>query len=270
LKELDLTGGTMFTLPELLYNRNSVTGAIGGGAYVPFLSKVTEITAGNMQALKDLLELGQIEKVKYIPNTMGLDALLAPYVTSGVVELVPTPAEALIDPAEFYLDGRIQDGNWRTDITYPATDAPDAAGLQNVIKAVVAAKNASMVFTFPKEYRFNTDYKFIRFKVYAPAKSSFASPYEPFQRLWPRVMNYMWAFTGESTFGQEYWDFSADEFKISDANLQKWTDVSIDLSKAKGKHNRVIVLNIGGEPNMTFNASSNITYYFSDFRFTKD
>ena len=270
LKELDLTGGTLFKMPVLTYNRNGVSSTVGGGVYAPYLSKVTEISSSDMQALKDLLELGLLDKVKYIPNTMGLDNLLADYVTSGVVELVESPADALIDPAQFYVDGRVQDGQWKTDITYPATDAPSAAGLQNVIKAVVAAKNATMVFAFPKEYRFNSDYKFIRFKVYAPAKSSFASPYEPFQRLWPRIMNYMWAFTGNSNFGQEYWDLKADDFKISDADLQKWTDVTINMSTAKGKHNRVFVLNIGGEPNITFNASSNITYYFSDFRFTKE
>jgi hypothetical protein len=270
LKELDLTGGTLFNVPQLTYDNNGTSSTIGGGAYAPFMAKVSEIASGDMQALKDLLELGLLEKVKYIPNTMGLDELLSPYVTSGVVELVESPAEVLIDPQQFYVNGLVQDGQWKTDVTYPATDAPSAAGLQNVMKAVVAAKNATIVFALPKEYRFNSHYKFIRFKVYAPAKSAFASPYEPFQRLWPRFMNHMWAFSGNSNFGQEYWDLNPDDFKISDADLQKWTDVTIDLSQAEGKHNRVFLLNIGGEPNMAFDASSNITYYFSDFRFSKE
>lgn len=79
----------------------------------------------------------------------------------------------------------------------------------------------------------------------------------------------MWSFSGNSNFGQEYWDYSADNFKIADADLQKWTDVKIDLSSAENKHNRVILLNIGGEPSLNFNTSSNIIYYFSDFRFSK-
>lgn len=270
LKELDLTGGTIFSLPELTYNNNGATSKIGGGLYDPYMAKVSDIASSDMQALKDLLELGLLEKVKYVPHSMGLDDLLAPYVSSGVVELVEIPDNVLIDPARFYVNGLVQDGAWKTDVTFPATDAPSVSGLQNVIKAVVAAKNATIVFALPKEYRFNIkEYKYVRFKVYAPAKASFNAPYGPYQRLWPRFMNYMWAFSGDSNFGQEYWDYSADNFKISDADLQKWTDIKFDLSQAEDKHNRVILLNIGGEPNLSFDASSNITYYFSDFRFSK-
>lgn len=270
VKELDLTGGTLFKLPTLTYDRNGAKSTVGGGDYAPYLAKVSEISSSDMQALKDLLELGLIDKVTYVPNSMGLDELLAPYVQTGIVELVETPADALIDISQFGVDGVVQDGNWRTNITYPATDAPNATGLQNVMKAVLAAKNATIVFALPKPYRFNVkEYKYLKFKVYAPAKSTFADPYGPFQRLWPRIMNSMWSFGGNSDFGQEYWDMSADNFKIADANLQKWTDVTIDLSQAIGKHNRVFLLNIGGEPNMNFDAASNITYYFSDFRFSK-
>lgn len=270
VKELDLTGGTLFKLPTLTYDRNGAKSTVGGGDYAPYLAKVSEISSSDMQALKDLLELGLLDKVTYVPNSMGLDELLAPYVQTGIVELVETPADALIDISQFGVDGVVQDGNWRTNITYPATDAPDATGLQNVMKAVLAAKNATIVFALPKAYRFNVkEYKYLKFKVYAPAKATFADPYGPFQRLWPRIMNSMWSFGGNSDFGQEYWDMSADNFKIADANLQKWTDVTVDMSNAIGKHNRVFLLNIGGEPNMDFNAASNITYYFSDFRFSK-
>ncbi len=271
LKELDLTGGTLFSLPTLTYNNNGASSTVGGGSYVPYLSKVNDIASSDMQALKDLLELGLLDKIKYVPHSMGLDELLAPYVTSGIVELVETPDDMLIDLVQFSVDGLVQDGQWKTDITYPATDAPSATGLQHVIKAVVAAKNATMVIAVPKEYRFNVkEYKYIKFKVYAPAKSSFASPYEPYQRLWPRIMNNMWAFGGNSNFGQEYWAPSPDDFRISDADLQKWTDITIDMSQALDKHNRVFLLNIGGEPSLAFDASSNITYYFSDFRFSKE
>lgn len=271
LKELDLTGGTLFSLPELHYNGNGASSTVGGGSYAPYLAKVSAISSSNMQALKDLLELGLLDKVKYVPNSMGLDELLAPYVTDGVVELVATPDEVLIDPLQFSVNGLVQDGQWETNITYPAVDAPSPTGLQNIIKVGVAAKNATMIFALPVEYRFNVkEYKYIRFKVYAPAKSTFADPYGPYQRLWPRIMNHMWAFSGNSGFGQEYWDKSPDDFKINDADLQKWTDVTIDMTEAENKHNRVFLLNIGGEPSLNFDASSNIIYYFSDFRFTKE
>lgn len=270
LKELDLTGGDLFKLPTLTYDRNGAVSTVGGGDYAPYLSKVREISGSDMQALKDLLELGLLTKVKYVPNSMGLDEMLAPYVQQGVVELADTPAESLIDVDQFSVNGLVQDGQWKTDITYPATDAPDASGLQHIMKAGVAAKNATIVFALPREYRFNVkEYKYIKFKVYAPQKAKFADPYGPFQRLWPRFMNSMWSFGGNSDFGQEYWDLSADNFRINDANLQKWTDVTIDLAGADGKHNRVFLLNIGGEPGMDFDPASNIIYYFSDFRFSK-
>lgn len=80
----------------------------------------------------------------------------------------------------------------------------------------------------------------------------------------------MWAFGGNSSFGQEYWAPSPDDFKINDADLQKWTEVTIDMAEAANRHNRVFLLNIGGEPSLSFDPSSNITYYFSDFRFTKE
>src|SRR5690606_31744132 len=132
-------------------------------------------------------------------------------------------------------------------------------------------RSASFVFALPTEYQFNVqEYKYLKFKVYAPAKSSFAGIYAPYQRLWPRFMNYMWAFTQHSNFGQEYWAPDANNFRISDADLQKWIDVTVDLSQAVGKHNRVIVMNIGGEPSLTFAPTTDIVYYFANFRFTKE
>ena len=109
----------------------------------------------------------------------------------------------------------------------------------------------------------------MKFKVYAPDKSVFAGSYAPYQRLWPRFMNYMWAFASESSFGQEYWVHNADDFMIADADLQKWTDVTVDLSQATSLHNRVVVINVGGEPSLTFNPPVDIVYYFANFRFTK-
>lgn len=270
LKTLDLTGGTLFKLPELTYDRNNVKDIVGGGDYIPFIRKAGDIASGNMQALKDLLESGILQKVYYRPNSMGLDALLSPYVASGVVELVANPASVMI-PNNFQLDGVVQDGNWRLEITYPATDAPAGVGLENVYKTVLKAKNATFVFALPKEYQFNVaEYKFLKFKVYAPAKSAISGAYDPYQRLWFRFMNSMWSFGGNSSFGQEYWDYNANDFRIADADLQTWKDVTVPLDRAVGKHNRVIVLNIGGEPNVSWPPATDIVYYFANFRFTKE
>ncbi len=270
LKILDLTGGDLFQLPELTYDRNGVTDIVGGGEFVPFLRKAGNIASGNTQALKDLLESGILQKVYYRTNSMGLDELLSPYVKSGVVELVGGPASVLI-PNKFQLDGVVQDGNWRCDITYPATDAPAGEGLENVYKTVLKAKNATFVFALPKEYEFNvSEYKYLKFKVYAPAKSIISGTYDPYQRIWFRFMNSMWSFGGNSSFGQQYWEYSRDDFRIADSNLQKWTDVTVDLSSALGKHNRVILFNIGGEPSLDWPPPADIVYYFANIRLTKE
>lgn len=270
LQELDLTGGTLFPMTILNYNNNGVQAMVGGGDLVPFARKVSDIAAADVQTLKDLLEAGFLTKVRYIPHSMGLDDLLAPFVETGVVELVALPDEALL-PMRFFVDGVVQSTAWLMDIVNPATDAPDAVGLENVFKTTLKARSASFAFILPTEYRFNTqEYKYLKFKVYAPDKSVFAGIYAPYQRLWPRFMNYMWAFPGESSFGQEYWAHNADDFKIADADLQQWTDVTVDLSQATPLHNRVVVINVGGEPSLTFEPPADIVYYFANFRFTKE
>lgn len=269
LKELDLTGGTLFEMRTLRYDRNSAQSTIGGGDFPPFVRKVGSISAGNAQTLMDMLESGLLERVRYRPNSMGLDAMLQPYVASGVVELVDLPGESLI-PHRFLVDGVVQDGNWRMDVVRNPTDAPAGTGLENILKTTLRARSASFVFSLPTEYQFNIhEYRYLKLKVYAPAKTSFEGIYAPYQRLWPRFMNYMWAFTNESTFGQGYWAPNADNFRIPDANLQQWHDVTIDLSEALSRNNRVIVLNIGGEPSLTFAPESDIVYYFANVRFAK-
>lgn len=270
LQELDLTGGTLFPMTLLNYNRNGVQATVGGGDLVPFARKVSDIATANVQTLKDLLEAGFLTKVRYIPYSMGLDDLLAPFVETGVVELVPQPVETLV-PMRFFVDGVVQSTDWRMDIVNPATDAPAGVGLENVFKTTLKARSASFTFVLPSEYRFNTqEYKYLKFKVYAPDKSAFAGAYAPYQRLWPRFMNYMWAFASESKFGQEYWAHNANDFLIADANLQQWTDVTVDLSQAALRHNRVVVINVGGEPSLTFSPPADIVYYFANFRFTKE
>lgn len=270
LKEIDLTGGGIFPMTVTSYNRNSVVKNIGGGPLVAFARRVGDMPLSNVQYLLDLLDLGILTKVKYIRNSMGIDQYLAPYAASGVIEYVEKPAEALIPLDRFLLDGVVQDNAWRMALEVPAASHPAGTDLQNVMKATVMDRSGSFVLTIPKEYEFDVaKYKSLRFKVYAPPKSVFAGIYAPYQRLWPRVMNYMWAFTTESAFGQQYWAPNANDYAIADANLEKWIDVRVDLSPAIGRHNRVIVMNIGGEPSLTFGTPPQpITYYFANFRFS--
>lgn len=268
LKILDLTGGDLFKLPELKYDRNGTVDFVGGGDYAPFLKKAGDISSGNQQALKDLLESGILDKVLYRPNSMGLDKLLMPYVASGVVELVHGPASVMMDN-QFHLDGLVQDGNWRLDYVYPATDAPAGEGLENIYKVTPRKTSASFVFAFPKGYQLNAnEYKYLKMKVYVPDVSNFEGRYEPFKRLWPRMMNNMWSFGGNSSFGQEYWEIPA--FYLDESKFKGWQDVTIDMSQAVGKHTRVFVLCIGGEPWIDYEDDKRINFYFSNIRFTKE
>ncbi|MCH5598597.1 hypothetical protein [Niabella ginsengisoli] len=271
LKELDLTGGAIFEMTKTSYNANGVSDVVGGGTLVPFARRAGNMPTNNAQYLIDLLEAGTLTKVKYIPNSMGIDDLLAPYISNGKVELVNNkPDEAFVD-FRFLLDGRVQTNDWKMSLEAPASAPPAGTDLQNVIKATLESKNSSFVLSLPKEYEFDMQqYKYLKFKVYAPKKADVSGTYDVYKRLWPRVMNYMWAYPQESTFGQQYWDNGKDSYTISDANLEKWIDVTIDFSKAIGRHNRVVVINIGGEPSLTYESSKTITYYFSNFRFTKN
>lgn len=201
---------------------------------------------------------------------MGLDDLLQPYIDDGVVELTENPEEVLIDP-KFHLDGNVQDRNWNMDITFPATDVTASdKELTNVYKTVPKARSASFVFALPKEYEFNVqEYKYLVADVYAPGKEVYTGEYAPFQRLWPRFMNSMWSFAQNSNFGQQYWAF--DPFLIPDGQLEQWQEVRLDMSSALDKHNRVIVLNIGGEPGISnWNPPMEIEYYFANIRFVKE
>ncbi|HLS37775.1 MAG TPA: DUF4998 domain-containing protein [Sphingobacterium bovisgrunnientis] len=270
VEELDLTGGIIFPLKTLHYDRNGIVKTIGGGNYLPFIRKVSPITNPNAQTMVDLLNLGLIKKIKYVPNSLGIDHLLKPFESRGIIEYVTMPSESLI-PMNFFLDGKIQDASaWALDLQIPATTYPAGNGIENPFRVTMRGKNGTFVFTLPKEYRFNIpEYRYLKFKVYMPAKSVISGTYDPYQRLWPRIMNYLWAFTSESTFGQEGSSFNANDFRIPDSQLQQWTDVTVDLQSTVNRHNRVIALNIGGEPSLTFTPPTDMVYYFANFRFSK-
>ncbi|MGJ7031090.1 DUF4998 domain-containing protein [Niabella hirudinis] len=270
VKEIDLTGGTLFQMTTTTYNANSVKDTVGGGDMVYFARRVGDMPEANASFLVDLLELGQVTKVKYIPNSLGIDALLQPYVDKGVVELATMPDEPLIPFDRFFVDGRIQTNNFNTESKALSSGYPAGTDLQNVFQASIKAKDASVVMMLPKEYEFNVrEYPYIRFSIYCPPKSSLSGSYAPYQSLWPRFMNYLWNFKTESPFGQQGWDLGKAN-KIPDASLQTWYEMKLDLSQALSRHNRVLVLNIGGEPSSFTAPAQPLVYYFANFRFSKN
>ncbi|WP_300597616.1 DUF4998 domain-containing protein [Niabella sp.] len=272
VKEIDLTGGTLFQMKTNAYNRNSVTKTIGGGNQVYFARRVGDMPEANVFFLLDMLESGQLTKVTYMPGSLGIDALLQPYVDKGIVQLVSMPDEELISFDRFFIDGVVQDAAFKMDAAAVSSGYPAGTDLQNVFKGTILAKNASIVMMIPKEYEFNVaQYRYIRFKIYAPPKAAISGNYKDYQILWPRFMNYLWAFSTESTFGQQGWDLGKTDYKLPDAALQTWYDVRLDLTQAVGRHNRVLVLNIGGETSTAFTAPAQpIVFYFANFRFSKN
>ena len=267
IEELDLTGGDLFEMTTYTYDRNNAKSTVGGGDFPPFVSKVSNVS--DTQVLTDLLEAGTLKKVRYVPGTMGLDNLLAPYVATGVVELVTTPAEALI-PYKFWVDGLVQDNNFRMEVTQNPTGVPAGDGLQYVYKVIPKMKSASLVIALPVEYKFNAqEYKYLKYRVYAPPKSEFTGTNANFQSIWTRFMNNMWAFGGNSAFGQEHWtpNNAQPSHAIADADLGKWVEYTADVTPMETRHNRVIVFNIGGEKGA--DPDHDMVFYLANFRFTK-
>jgi hypothetical protein len=270
LKTLDLRGSANTPLTSLTYNRNDVVNTVGGGAWSPCIRKINNVADGAVLAA--LLESGSLEKVHYSPHSMGLDDILAPYVQSGTVELETLPDEVLM-PNQFNLNGVVQDASFTVDITYPATDAPNAAGLSEIYKVVVVRNAASVVFALPMEYKFNVEeYPYLKLKVYAPPASALSGDYAPYQRLWFRFMNYMWSFTAHNIFGagQQYWATGADEYRIPDDKLETWYDITVPLANALNTYNNNIIINIGSEASPSPWNPPLIQYYFANIRFSKN
>jgi hypothetical protein len=229
-------------------------------------------SSANIRIIKDLLESGQLTKIRYVPHSLGLDELFAPYVSSGIVELYNLPDEVLI-PHKFNVDGVVESTNFRIDLEFPATDAPAGTGLQNVYKYTMLARAGSVVFALPTAYQFNADeYKYLKFKIYAQDASMFQGSYDPFRRVYFRFMNYLWGFASTENigFGQQMWDSGTESFKLTDAQLKKWEDITIPYANAVGKHTRVIILTMGCEANATFPSTPDMVFYVANFRFTKE
>jgi hypothetical protein len=262
LKELDLTGGTLFPTPEQTYERNNAKSVIGNIPWTPLLTNVNNMAAADYQALLDMLEAGILTKVVYSPGSIegGLDDALAPYVGT-IVELLPVPDEVYI-PNEYFVDGTICDNNWKVNYTFPASSPPAGNGLVDVYQITPVNPSSSFIFALPKEYKYNVKtYPYLKFKVYMPPEDEIN---DYFQLLWPRFMNFWWGgFDSDSQYGQEYW---APNYMWM-TKFQEWADITVPLNDAFNRHNRAIVINIGYEQGRTPNAG--LVYYFANFRLSK-
>lgn len=275
LDEIDLTGGTLFEMKTTSYNRNTVVATVGGGPFLPFVRRSGNMLEANARFLIDMLENSLVKKVKYVPYSLGIDHLLAPFVESGVVELVHTPNETDL-PLPFFINGQLETAAWKIDLVTNPTTYPAGAGVRDVMKVTLRDRSASLIFKIPLGYQFNSElYPYLNFKVYAPDITSFPGVYDNYRKLWPRFMNRIWGYASnaeENAYGQELWQMGQHDTKLTDAQLGKWVDMKFDISQMKGKHNRVIVINIGGEPAITggYKPAKDIIYHFANFRLSKN
>lgn len=272
LEEIDLTGGNVFKMNQATYSRNGISTTIGGVDFLPFVRRMDNMPDVNASFLVDLLENKLVKKVKYIPYSLGIDHLLTTYVEEGVVELVNTPEEVLMPTQGFLINGKIENNAWNVDMDLTPASYPKGDDLENVFKVTLRDRASSFIYQLPVDYQYNYgEYPYLKFKVYAPNKSFFEGTYHAnFRRLWPRFMNRLWAYPNEVPYGQELWQLGQNDNRLADADLENWKDITIDLSNMQGKHNRVIVINIGGEPSGSYIAPPKpIVYHFASFRFSK-
>ncbi|WP_298653632.1 DUF4998 domain-containing protein [uncultured Proteiniphilum sp.] len=278
LRSLDLTGaGLANVLPTLEYNRNGVKSRSGGGSWQPFMLRVekpADISISSIASLKDILESGQLQHIRYIPKSMGLDNILAPYVETGVVELVQDndplyPETVFIEP-QFFVKGQVVDNNWEMYNYYSGAFLPRSGFTDigkfdpqnetvngqpvdlhleqliqsdgsNIYKSVIRMRSGSFAMCLPKEYRYdNQRYKKLRFKMFCGTEASImAGSNNVFLQPWIRPMNYMWNFGNNSIYGQQNWDVSQSQQNWIQTNQiqNEWREYVIDMTPNDGGDN---------------------------------
>ncbi len=275
LTSLDLTGeGLKNVLPTVTFDRNGMRTQGGGGAWQPYMLRVekpADIHIASIASLTDILESGQLQHVRYIPRSMALDDILAPYVASGVVELVkdndPIYPEAVFIEPQFFVNGKVVDNNWEMYNYYSGDFLPrsgftdigkfdshnDVVNGQpvdlhleqliqndgkNIYKCIIRMRSASMSMCLPVEYRFdNQRYKTLRFKMFCGSDPSIMTgSNNVFLQPWIRPMNYMWNFGNQSIYGQQNWDVSQSQSNWIqiDQIRNEWREYAIDMRPNDG------------------------------------
>ena len=316
VKELDLTGEGL-SLPVMQYDRNGIRSTIGGGEWQPFMRRVhkeSDINMSGIATLLDLIEAGQLTKVRLFPGgRMGipLEEALKPH-EGTIVEFVDNfPNEVFIHP-QFFVNGWIQDGNWRMDHSYsgdflpregnndvtkfdPTNDKVNTVPVdlklsqliqsdgKNIYRCVMRSANASFWFGLPTQYMFDSrEYRYLKFKLFCGTDPEDMNT--KFFPMWLRIMNYTWAFPGESSYGQWNWnyDIMPEVPKIyndwvecvGDMNENDWWGNDINtLGNGEGsRRNRVIVINFGREAGTGFSwdESKQLVFYVADIRLCKN
>ena len=271
LKELDLTGeGLKNILPELGYSGGGMKSMVGGGNWQYFMRRVekqNDIRISSVATLKDLLESGQLTKVRYIEGTMALDDMFKPFVEKGVVQLIKRndaffPNDVFIEP-QFWANGLVQDGNWQEINSYSGDFLPRAGynditkfdpknqtvngdkidlkldqliqkDGKNIYKTVIINTSASFFFALPKEYMFDSrQYRYFKFKMFCGSRAEYMDGiHRRFRGPWVRLMNCLWSFGSNTIYGQEYWayDYTDNDQLTNDQIRNTWREYTIDIN----------------------------------------
>jgi hypothetical protein len=89
----------------------------------------------------------------------------------------------------------------------------------------------------------------------------------------------MWNFGANSIYGQQNWDVSFTNDKITAAQVRNtWKEYTVDMNSnnwwddngASNRRNRCIVFNIGHEPSaFTYDENNQVVLYVADIRLIK-
>jgi hypothetical protein len=295
LEELDLTGeGLDNVMPKFTLSGDGRTYEIGGGAWLHCIKRSENkqaVSISGLQSLIDLLESGLLKKVRYIPNSLGLDDILAPYVESGVVEFVNDsffPQEVML-PYRFWMEGRPQTSSFRLIWRYPVPESEfsfysgTVADPATVYEIIIENRNATFAFILPKEYIWDLErYRYLKFKVIPKSiPSTFSGSYSTYLKVWPRIKTRFWGVDASNDlYGGDKEYAPKGQYIIPESAIQtRWTEFTVDLKPAvdntqndTGHHIRCLVINLGEEagPNPWVKPDGNdVEYYFADFRLTK-
>lgn len=277
---IDLTGrGLNGILETFTYSRNDMTSTVGGGAWQDFMMPVDkpsriEAPAG-LTTLKDLLDSKQITKIKYIPKSMGFafDEFLAPYVESGIVELLTNehpdfPDRVFIEP-QFFVNGKVQTNNFSMKMSYsgdflprprytdinkfdPRSDMVNGENIdlkleqliqsdgKNIYRGVILDRSPSFFFALPREWRYdNSRYPYLKFKMFIGSNKELVSNvggnnWHVYRSPWIRPMNKVWNDFSDSDYGQQEWH-PGRQSPMTDNEIQtSWHEYTIDMSNNDG------------------------------------
>jgi hypothetical protein len=196
---------------------------------------------------------------------MGLDEIFAPFVDSGVVELVDDDDPLFADPVymdpQFYVNGLVETADYRMDNFYsgdflprqyysdigkfnPLSEVvnselinlrlnqltPSQQDGKNIYKCVVLRRSASFIMALPKEYMFDSrQYRYLKFKMFCgTAREDMTGQNAPFLTPVIRSMNRLLNYMNNSIYGQRNWDVTLNPIPVDDIR-NNWVEYTVDM-----------------------------------------